>query len=90
METIEGCKRGSQCDYLHATRVEKGVEDYQTYACISCKDTWENRSCVIEYGIQGIKTYFCLNCDEWVKNKAQVFEDGWTLLDGEGYLRINL
>ena len=57
---------------------------------MSCKATWEDRACVVEYSVQSIRTYFCLKCDEYVKDKSPVFEEGWSLLDGAGYLHINL
>ena len=82
-----GCKRINGCDYLHATSVGMQTNEPQEYTCISCKDTWQNRSHVVEYGIQGVQVYFCLNCDDWVKVKPQVLEEGWTLWDGDGYLR---
>ena len=90
MESREGCKLGSHCDYSHATIVEKHSQELQNYKCISCKDTWEDRSCVVEYNIKSLKTYFCLNCDEWVRNKSHLFNEDWTLLDDAGFLRRDI
>ena len=90
MESKNGCNRGTTCDYLHATFVEKNENEIQSYRCMSCKDTWGERSCVVEHFIQGARTYFCLNCEDWVKNKSRVIEEGWSLLDGAGLLKMDL
>ena len=31
--------------------------------------------------------FFCLNCNDWIKDKSKVFDQGWTLMDQEGFLR---
>ena len=50
---------------------EIGIENL-SYICISCKDTWEDRSCVVEHLVQGTRAYFCPNYEEWVENKSKV------------------
>ena len=77
----EGCKRGSDCEYLHGTLAEQ-----EYYKCESCKDVWTNVDCVKEHTLNGRKCYFCLNCDEWIMDKRKVLEEGWTLVDESGYL----
>lgn len=90
LESKEGCRRGTECEYSHATFVGGNSQESETYQCISCKDVWEDKSCVVEYGIQNIRTYFCLNCEEWVKHKSEVFNEGWTLLDEAGFIRNDI
>ena len=60
------------------------------YKCISCKDTWKDSECVVKHIINGRMLYFCLNCDDLVTRKSEVMQEGWTLLDGEGYLRRDI
>ena len=83
METSGGCRRNSDCDYLH---VSKGSEEYKSFKCESCKSVWKDEHCVVEHVINRHNCYFCLNCDDWVQLKANVFKEGWTLLDTFGNL----
>ena len=86
-----GCKRQVECEYLHVTMVDDDDEvNSHKYKCVSCKDTWQNRACIVEHIIQNTKMFFCLNCDEWVKTKSQVLDEGWTLLDEAGNLKYDL
>ena len=87
METSGGCRRNSDCDYLH---VSNGSEEYESFKCESCKSVWKDEHCVVEHVINGHKCYFCLNCDDWVQLKANVFKEGWTLLDTFGNLRMDI
>ena len=84
VETQYGCKQ-KDCEYLH-DGVASGEAQVSCYECVSCKDVWENNSCVKEQTVQNHKVYFCLNCDEWVKDKERVLDKGWVLLDNNGYL----
>ena len=84
-EGRDGCKRDTECDYLHVNLVNE-----RKYQCVSCKDVWDDGSCMVEHIIQNTGTFFCLNCDEWVRNKSKVLEEGWTLLDGFGQLRMDI
>ena len=85
IESNEGCKRNSECDYLHVTIANE--ENSPGYKCASCKDTWLNSACVVEHVIQNWRLFFCLNCDDWVTEKSAVLMEGWTLLDRDGLLR---
>ena len=80
-----GCKQEG-CVYLHDT-----LENARhVYKCASCKDVWEDKMCVMEYTIHNQRVHFCLNCDDWVKQKENVFDEGWTLLDQDGFLRTEI
>ena len=59
------------------------------HQCVSCKDVWDDERCMVEHIIQNTGTFVCLNCDEWIRNKSKVLEEGWTLLDGFGPLRMD-
>ena len=85
-----GCNRKSECNYLHVTLANDDVSDHLSYKCISCQYTWEDRSCVVEHVINNTRTFFCLNCDDWVVKKEEVLNQGWTLFDGNGFLRRNI
>ena len=74
--TSSGCKRVSDCNYLHVTIVcgDQVVEDTQIeneVQCFSCKSLWQSKSFGVEYRIL-------------------VFDDGWSLLDERGYLRLDI
>ena len=92
-----GCRRGSDCDFLHVTiaqddgkvSVESKVEDTE-FKCISCKDCWTDRNCVVEHELNNHVVYFCLNCDDWIEDKNKVLDQNWTLLDERGHLRRDL
>ena len=81
-ESRFGCKR-ADCLYLHKTKET-------SYQCAGCKDIWVDENCVVQHYVKNRRTYFCLNCDDWIKDKNNVFEQGWALLDEEGYLRIGV
>ena len=68
---------------------EIGIENL-SYICISCKDTWEDRSCVVEHLVQGTRAYFCPNYEEWVENKSKVIQEGWAMLGRAGLLETDL
>ena len=84
--TMDGCRRGLTCEYLHVTP----VHEHEMYPCEGCKDVWTNLDCVKEHIVKGRKCYLCLNCDEWIQDKAKIFDEGWALLDGAGQLRTNI
>ena len=60
------------------------------YTCVGCKSTFEDEKCVVKHIIHNMETYFCLNCEDWIKEKTRVFDQGWTLLDQYGYLRMDI
>ena len=85
--TSVGCRRDTICEYLHVTPAR---DDDNCYKCEGCKSMFEEKEHVIKHVINGNTCYFCLNCDDWIQIKANVFNDGWTLLDSFGYLRMNI
>ena len=87
------CKRNIKCDFLHVTMVsndDKNQAHKSNYKCVSCKNAWEDASCIVRHIIKGHETFFCLNCEDWVKLKGYVFDKNWTLFDEAGYLRIDI
>ena len=90
MDTNIGCKRQSECDYLHVTLENEAIGDLDKFVCISCKHIWNDRTAVVEHILGDTQTFFCLNCDDWVQHKTKVLEQGWTLLDMDGYLRMDV
>ena len=82
MEGTSKCRR-TTCDYFHATF----ASDDEILKCVSCHDVWEDRNCVVKHMIKHEAAFFCLNCDDWIKDKSKVFDQGWTLMDQEGFLR---
>ena len=62
----------------------------QNYQCISCKNIWNDKTCVVTHVIQNTEFNFCLNCDDWVKEKGKIFDQGWSLTDKNGYLRRDI
>lgn len=83
LEKEQGCRR-SNCDYLHVTLAS---EHGYKYSCAGCKDIWTDVTSVKRHVIENTEVCFCLNCDEWIQYKDKVFDQGWTLLDEEGFLR---
>ena len=87
------CKRNIKCDFLHVTLAnehDKNEAHKPTYKCVSCKNVWEDRNCLVKHVIHGHETFFCLNCEDWVQFKTDVYNPNWTLFDEEGYLKINI
>ena len=78
-----GCRQ-SNCLYSH---VLSSVSKSKSYTCSGCLDTWTKRECVKDYIIYDKAVFFCLNCDDWIGEKSRVFDQGWTLLDDQGFLR---
>jgi hypothetical protein len=87
-ESSRGCKREQECEYLHSEN-KKCVEE-KHFKCESCKCIWQDRNCVVEHDIKNIKIFFCLNCEDWVKIKENVLNEGWTLFDEGGNLRMDV
>ena len=91
-----GCNRGQECLYLHANKnLDNNVENVnnfeaEKYECVSCRYTWTDRHCVKEHTIRSTTVFFCLNCDDWVKEKSAVYDQGWSLFDQAGYLRLDI
>ena len=88
LSTDAGCKRGSECSYLHDALVRDDVT--AVFKCEGCKDVWTEENYVVQHIINGQRCYFCLNCEEWICDKARVFDEGFTLLDEAGNLRYNI
>ena len=86
-----GCKRGIECDFLHVTPVsDDGINTNHLkneYNCSGCKSAFPDSRYVKKHVIEHTELFFCLNCDEWIKNKAMVLDQGWRLLDDNGFLR---
>ena len=89
--SIGGCTCTREaCVYLHTKGEEKAntnLENVEEFECERWKHTWNNKSYVVEHMINQRKVYFCLNCDDWIEYKSEVFNEGWTLLNEEGFLR---
>ena len=87
------CEININCDFLHVT-MANGDDGYQIstpkFKCASCKNVWEERSCIVTHIIQGHETFFCLNCEDWVKFKTNVFDQNWTLYDEAGNLKRDI
>ena len=89
-----GCRRESDCDFLHVTlaqhdgkaSVESKVEDTE-FKCVSCKDWWTNKNCVMEHNLNNHVVFLC---DNWIGDKRKVFDQNWTLLDERGNLKRDL
>ena len=88
MASEVGCKR-NDCVYLHDDIANK-EEKAHNFKCVSCKDTWTDSSCVVKHSVKNHQVYFCLNCDERVQFKENVFDQGWTLLGNDGFLRTGI
>ena len=89
MRSIGGCTREA-CAYLHTKGEEKvctNLDKVEEFKCQGCKHTWDNKIYVVEHVINQRKVFFCLNCDDWIEFKSDVFNEGWTLLNEEGFLR---
>ena len=89
-QSSRGCRRGSDCAYLHTGLEKKEVNEDSVFQCFSCKSAWKDKRCVKEHGIRNITVFFCLNCDDWVKQKGAVLDQGWTLFDEAGFLRSDV
>ena len=74
-------------DQIASTSISLVISDDGEYNCAGCKDSWTEIACVKKHVINNKKIFFCLNCDDWIQYKLKVFDQGWTLLDAEGYLR---
>ena len=84
LNSRNGCRRNTDCDYLHVTLAEADVKlrEDTVYQCKGCESSWVNSLHVKEH-----KIFFCLNCDEWIRDKSLVLQEGWTLYDKDGNLR---
>ena len=60
------------------------------FNCIGCKSRFPEERFVKRHLIQNTETFFCLDCDDWIKDKTRVFDEDWTLLDNNGFLRMDL
>ena len=89
LKSRNGCRRNTDCDYLHVTLAEADVKlrEDTVYQCKGCESSWVNSLHVKEHNIQNMKIFFCLNCDEWIRDKSLVLQEGWTLYDKDGNLR---
>jgi hypothetical protein len=85
IDSNAGCKRQTECGYLHVTIACDDSEYWIGYKCISCKDTWKDSDCLVKHIINMAGC-----CDDWVARKTIVIQEGWTLLDGEGFLRRDI
>ena len=85
--TNVGCRRESECKYLHVTLA---CNERESFKCEGCKDVWTDKTCVVEHVITGHNCYFCLNCTDWIHYKANVLDEGWTLLYSFANLRTNI
>ena len=88
LNTNNGCKRASACEYLHGTLARD--DEASSFKCQGCKDVWTDENCVVKNIVNSKVCYFCLNCNDWIQHKASVFDEGWTLRDEAGYLRTNI
>ena len=86
-----GCRRGSECLYLHIDKTN-GDQNMvaEEYKCQGCKYIWNDIECMEEHIIKNMRVFFCLNCDDWIKFKTAVFDEGWTMFDHEGFLRMDI
>ena len=84
VKSEHGCSR-SNCEYLHNT-----LPINDSFKCAGCLDIWNDPTCVIQHVIRNQEIYFCLNCNDWIKEKSRVFDQGWTLLNEQGFLRTGI
>ena len=87
-----GCKR-EDCAYLHVTLVHDDGEQtkaHKYYPCYSCKNCFDDRTCVMQYMVQNGTIFLCLNCDGWIQEKDRIMTPGWSLLDQNGDLRRDI
>ena len=78
------CKSNLTCDFFHVTMARENVKNEALkakYKCVSCKNVWEDRNCLVKHVIHGHETFFCLNCEDWVQFKTDVYNPNWTLFD---------
>ena len=57
-------KRNTKCNFLHVTITNEGDEkqmDTLEFKCVSCKNVWAEKNCVVKHVIKGRETFFCLN-----------------------------
>ena len=83
------CIRNENCDFLNVTFAYND-DAAGEYKCISCKNSWNDKNCVVEHSINGRETFFCLNCDDWVKLKTRVYDANWALYDKAGKLKVDV
>ena len=93
LQSRSGCKRGEECDFLHVTLAsDDGIRSDRNddFQCVGCKSSFTNINHVKIHSIENTETVFCLNCDDWILHKTRVFDQGWTLLDNNGFLRRDI
>ena len=44
-----GCKRQSECAYLHEVLGDNTKSEAENHTCSGCKDTWNDKECVVEH-----------------------------------------
>lgn len=94
--SIGGCKRSVDCQYLHGkhdndTSIEvKDDSVASEYQCVGCKSSWNDKTYLVGHSIRNMNIFFCLNCNDWIQKKEEVLDQGWSLLDEEGFLRNNI
>lgn len=87
-----GCKI-QDCDYLHVTLVSddrKTNNAHEDLSCFSCKNNYNDRTCVVEHVVEHMRVYLCLNCDGWIQEKQNIMNPGWSLYDNFGQLRRDI
>ena len=85
----EGGTRES-CDYLHVTLVcddEQAKDAHKNFPCFGCKNSFDDKSCVVQHIVKNTRIFLCLNCDGWIQKRDEIFDSGWSLYDKFGDLR---
>ena len=87
-----GCRR-TDCAYLHVTLVHDDDEQnkaHKYFPCYSCKNCFDDRTCVVPYMVQNGTIFLCLNCDSWIQKKDRIMIPGWSLFGQNGDLRRDI
>ena len=83
IKSKSGCKRGSECVYLHVDPKEKenSVQNNSKEKCDACKFENFRKNQVKEYKVKKQRFMICHKCDKFLKHKEILVTDNFCMKD---------
>ena len=81
---------GTFADVTLVSDDRKTNNAHEDLSCFSCKNNYNDRTCVVEHVVEHMRVYLCLNCDGWIQEKQNIMNPGWSLYDNFGQLRRDI
>lgn len=80
-ESKIGCKRGSECMYLHKDPKEQFVQNSSKEKCDTCKFKNFDKNQVKEYNVKEQRFMICSKCDKFLEHKEILLTDNFSMKD---------